>query len=132
MSVFVDTSALFAVLDADDQFHQRARAVWTNFLERGEDLITTSYVLIETFALVQHRLGMEAVRILEEDILPVIHVQWVTEADHWAGVIALLSANRRQLSLVDCVSFLIMQRLNLKTAFTFDPHFTEQGFEVLA
>lgn len=132
MSVFVDTSALFAVLDADDQFHQRARAVWTNFLERGEDLITTSYVLIETFALVQHRLGMEAVRILEEDILPVIHVQWVTEADHWAGVIALLSANRRQLSLVDCVSFLIMRRLNLKTAFTFDPHFTEQGFEVLA
>ncbi len=77
MSVFVDTSALFAVLDADDQFHQRARAVWTNFLERGEDLITTSYVLIETFALVQHRLGMEAVRTLEEDILSVVHVQWV-------------------------------------------------------
>lgn len=132
MSVFVDTSALLAVLDADDQFHPRARAVWTDLIGRAEDLISTNYVLVETFALVQHRLGMEAVRTLEEDILPVIRIHWVGEADHRAGVMAILTAGRRQLSLVDCVSFLTMRQLNLKAAFAFDPHFTEQGFEVLA
>ena len=131
MSVFVDTSALLAVLDADDQFHSRACTVWADLLERAEDLLSTSYVLVETFALVQHRLGMEAVRTLEEDILPVIHIHWIDETEHRAGVTALLAAGRRQLSLVDCVSFLTMRRFNLRAAFAFDRHFTEQGFEVL-
>ena len=44
---------------------------------------------------------------------------------------ALLTANRRQLRLVDCVSFLGMRQLNLKTAFAFDRDFNEQGFETL-
>jgi uncharacterized protein len=132
MSVFVDTSALLAVLDADDELHSQARRIWKDLLERAEDLVSTSYVLVETFALIQHRLGMEAVRTLEEDILPVIRIHWVNDIDHQAGVTALLAANRRQLSLVDCVSFLTMRRLNLKVAFAFDRHFTEQGFEVLA
>jgi predicted nucleic acid-binding protein len=44
---------------------------------------------------------------------------------------ALLTANRRQLSLVDCVSFEMMRRLGIKTAFTYDRHFSEQGFECL-
>ncbi len=45
MSVFVDTSALLAVLDADDQFHTRAHTVWTDLIGRAEDLISTNYVL---------------------------------------------------------------------------------------
>lgn len=131
MSVFVDTSALLAVLDANDQFHPRARAVWTDLIGRAEDLVSTNYVLVETFALAQHRLGMEAVRTLEEDVLPVIRIHWVGEADHQTGVTALLTAGRRQLSLVDCVTFVTMRGLHIKTAFAFDRHFTEQGFEVL-
>ncbi len=58
MSVFVDTSALLAVLDAGDAQHPPARAAWQTLLERDERLITTSYVPVETFALVQNRLGM--------------------------------------------------------------------------
>lgn len=129
MSVFVDTSALLAVLDADDRYHARARGVWTDLIGRTQDLVSTNYVLVETFALVQHRLGMEAVRSLEEDILPLMRVHWINEADHRAGVTALLTAGRRQLSLVDCVSFVVMRQLKLKTAFAFDNDFNEQGFE---
>jgi uncharacterized protein len=88
--------------------------------------------LVEAFALVQHRLGLEAVRTLQEDLLPLVRVHWVSEADHRAGVTALLTANRRQLSLVDCVSFLVMRQLTLKTAFAFDRDFNEQGFETVA
>lgn len=131
MSVFLDTSALLAVLDADDLSHARAREVWAELLGRSEDLVSTNYVLVETFALVQHRLGLEAVRTFQEDVLPLIRIYWVSEADHRAGVTALLTAGRRQLSLVDCVSFLVMRQLNLKTAFAFDRDFTAQGFETL-
>jgi predicted nucleic acid-binding protein len=83
---------------------------------------------VECFALVQHRLGMDAVRGLQEDILPVIHVEFVTLDIHRIGIAALLSAARRNLSLVDCVSFEVMRSLDIKNAFAFDPHFKEQGF----
>lgn len=95
MSVFLDTSAFLAVLDADDRYHPRAREVWTNLISRAKDLVCTNYVLVETFVLAQHRLGMEAVRSLVEDILPLVRVYWVSEADHRVGVTALLTAGRR-------------------------------------
>jgi len=132
MSVFLDTSALLAVLDADDQFHPRARRAWADLINRAEDLVCTNYVLVETFALAQHRLGLEAVRSLVEDILPLLRVHWIGEAEHGAGVAALLTAGRRQLSLVDCTSFIVMRQLRLKTAFTFDSDFATQGFETLS
>lgn len=129
MSVFVDTSALFAVLDADDKNHEQAKHAWTNLITQGTELVCSSYVLVEIFALVQHRLGMKAVRVLQEDMAPMLHIEWVDSGTHDAGVAALLTSGRRQLSLVDCVSFDVMRRLGAKVAFTFDSHFAEQGFE---
>jgi len=130
MSVFVDTSALLAVLDADDDFHPPARRIWGDLLQRTEDLFCTSYVLVECFALVQNRLGIAAVRVLTEDILPVLRVHWVAPEEHLAGVSALLTAGRRDLSLVDCVSFDNMRRLGVSDAFAFDQDFVEQGFRL--
>ncbi|MBI4282352.1 MAG: PIN domain-containing protein [Chloroflexi bacterium] len=131
MSVFVDTSALLAVLDADDDFHPQARRIWGDLLQRDEDLFCTSYVLVECFALVQNRLGIAAVRALVEDVLPVIRVQWMAPEEHRAGVSALLTTGRRDLSLVDCVSFDSMRRSGVPDAFAFDQDFAEQGFRLL-
>src|SRR5437868_4750966 len=95
------------------------------------ELICSSYVMVETFALVQSRLGMDAVRVLAADVLPLLRVVWVDADLHSAALTALLTAGRRQLSLVDCASFETMRRLNVRRAFTFDDHFAEQGFEVV-
>lgn len=132
MSVFVDTSAFLAVLDADDRFHARAREIWERLVTGEEDLISTSSVLVEAFALVQRRLGMEAVRAFEEDVVPGVRVVWVGEPHHRAGVAALLTAARRELSLVDCVSFLVMRELKIGRAFAFDEDFKRQGFETMS
>ena len=131
MRVFVDTSAFLAILNADDQNHDRAKRVWADLITRDALLICTNYVLVETFALVQHRLGMQAVRVFQEDVLPVVNIEWVNEAHHGAGVSAILTAGRRQLSLVDCVSFEMMRQLGIDTAFVFDHHFEEQGFKII-
>lgn len=131
MTVFVDTSAIYAVLDADDRQHQPARQQWMALLDEAADLVCSNYIIVETTALVQNRLGMEAVRTLQEDLLPVLRVEWVDELVHRAGVTALLTAGRRHLSLVDCVSFDLMRRLGIRRAFAFDEHFAEQGFEVI-
>lgn len=131
MNVFIDTSAFLAVLDADDANHAKGKHQWTKLVESADLLLTSNYVLVETFALVQHRLGMEAVRALEEDLLPVVAVEWVEETAHKAGINSYLAAGRRKLSLVDCVSFATMRRLGLRTAFTFDADFRKQGFMCL-
>jgi len=131
MSVFVDTSAFFAVLDADDENHEAARQMWEDLLTQEAVLVCSNYVLVETLALVQRRLGIPAVRVFQEDIMPVLNVEWVDESLHQVGIASVLAAARRRLSLVDCVSFEIVRRLGIKTAFVFDHHFEEQGFECL-
>ena len=127
MSVFVDTSAFFAVLDADDENHDAAKQVWEDLLAQEAVLICSNYVLVETLALVQRRLGIPAVRVFQEDIVPVLNVEWVDETIHQVGIASVLAAARKELSLVDCVSFEIMRRLGIKVAFVFDHHFEEQG-----
>ncbi len=88
-------------------------------------------MLVETTALLQHRIGMDAVRVFSDDIVPALEVRWIGEEEHRAATLAVLAANRRGLSLVDCTSFEVMRRLGLRTAFSFDAHFAEQGFEPL-
>ncbi len=131
--IFVDTSALFAVLDRDDQAHESARAAWAGWLsdEREISLLTSNYVLVESFALLQSRFGMEAVRAFHDDLLPVLQVHWATPEDHDIATQALLLAGRRRASLVDCTSLQLMRRLGVSWAFAFNRHFAEQGCEVL-
>ena len=42
---------------------------------------------------------------------------------------ALLTADRRHLSIVDCTSFEIMRKQGIEKVFCFDKHFKEQGFD---
>jgi predicted nucleic acid-binding protein len=131
MSVYIDTSALLAVLNQSDDFHDPATVVWNELLDSGTHLITSSFVAVELHALVQNRLGMEAVRTLTKDILPLFEMVWIDAELYQQAVTALLTANRQQLSLVDCVSFAVMHQFKIEKAFSFDSHFGEQGFEVL-
>jgi predicted nucleic acid-binding protein len=131
MRIFIDTSAFYALLDRDDKNYQRGKRLWTEILDAGYALVTSNYVLVETFALLQSRLGFDAARGFQEDLVPILHVEFVTSDLHRLGVAALLSASRRGLSLVDCVSFELMRNSGIKTAFTFDSHFKEQGFSIL-
>ena len=128
MNLFVDTSAFLAVLDRDDINHPGADAKWREIILSDSTFICHNYILLETYALLQNRFGMEAVRAFHEDILPLLHVVWVDEAIHKSGMSAFLTASRKRLSLVDCVSFETMRNLGIKRVFTFDPHFRMHGF----
>ena len=132
MSLFVDTSAFCAVLDRRDIHHDAADKTWAELMESREALHTSNYVLIETMALLQSRIGMEGMGAFVADVMPVITVHWVTEGVHRSAQHALLVAGRRQLSLVDCVNFELMRRMGLRDVFCFDEHFREQGFHCVA
>ena len=128
MTCFVDTSALLAVMDRDDAAHAEAKQAWQQLTALRATLVTTSYVVLETVAIIQHRVGVAAVRTFNDDIYPILTIDWISSAQHTRGMGALLVANRRNLSLVDCVSFDTMRRHGLTAAFAFDKHFDEQGF----
>jgi len=132
MTVFFDTSAFLAILNKDDDNHKSAKKIWGDLVYSDNILITNNYVLVESFSLIQRRLGMESVRVFHEDVLPLINTEWVDKAIHEAGIGALLTASRKKLSLVDCVSFDFLRNLGIKKVFAFDPHFEEQGFEVIS
>lgn len=128
MVAFVDTSALFACLDADDKDHEAARQAWYDLGQAGEGLVSSNYVVLETIALLTNRLGFQPVREFQTEFVPFLHVHWINESLHQQAVAGFLMAGRRKLSLVDCTSFEVMRELRLQTAFAFDPHFAEQGF----
>jgi uncharacterized protein len=130
-TIFVDTSALYALISTEDRNKTDAVTTWENLLERGDTLITNNYILVECFSLVQSRLGIEFARLLQSNVVPFLQIEWVDEQQHSAIVQLVLSANRRQLSLVDCSGFETMRRLRIEKVFTFDDHFREQGFEVI-
>lgn len=125
---YVDTSAFLATLSADDENHISAKQQWTELILAEATLVCSDYVLLESLALIQHRIGLAAVRVFHEDIFPLLSIEWVDESTYRAGIASVLTAARRDLSLVDCVSFEIMRRLGIHSAFAFDKHFKEQGF----
>jgi uncharacterized protein len=131
MNVFVDTSALYATLDTSDPNYPAAVRIWRDLAEQRALAVCTNYVMLETIALAQRRLGIGALRLLQEDIVPILRIHWLGAEEHHAAMQALLTANRRQLSLVDCTSFDVMRHLGIRTVFAFDDHFAEQGFECL-
>jgi uncharacterized protein len=127
--VFVDTSALFALLDEDDSAHGTAAARLTAL--RGSDLVTHAYVLVETLALVSRRLGRPAVTRLLDGLLAVVAVEPVDAAVHSAALADYRGSDSTAVSFVDRTSFAFMRAAGIGEAFAFDEDFLAAGFDLL-
>lgn len=129
--IFVDTSAIYAYLVPADRFHSASRAEFDRFEAEREQLVTSSYVVHEAISLLQTRWGIGPVRKFLNDFSRAVHdVVWVDERLHELALAALLGAGKRHISLTDWSSFTIMRSHRIRHAFTFDPDFADQGFEV--
>ena len=89
MNISIDTSAFLAVLNSGDRYHPQARDAWAEMINSGSTLFTSNYIVLETTVLLQHRFGMDAVRLYEGDIVPLAHGQtkgssYNTLSDHAA------------------------------------------------
>lgn len=131
MSVFIDTSAFYSHLVSTDASHARVTAAFSALARGGRPLWTTSFVIVETIALLQNRIGLAAARDFDEDVLPVVRVHWVDDRLYRLGIDRLWREDSRQLSLVDCVSFEFMRTQGLQSALAVDPHFKRAGFDIL-
>lgn len=96
MSVFLDTSALFSVTVQNDENHVLAQRIWNRILDDAEPVFTTNYVILETYTLLQRRLGMDAVRDFHTHVVPYMTLAWVDAVQHARAVEAYLSAGERR------------------------------------
>jgi predicted nucleic acid-binding protein len=131
MTVLVDTSAFLAILDLSDRRRSHAVAMMESLRADDIELVTHEYVVVETISLVQRRLGMTALRRFVDDLLPITEIAWVDPAMHAEAREALLASGSRAVSLVDRMSFLLMRRRGIGTAFAFDDGFVREGFTTL-
>ena len=128
MNAFVDTSGLFALLVHNDAMHSQARESFAYFARQKARLYTSSFVLVETTALLQRRVGLESVRDFHLKILSLLEIIWVNTDWYAKAVQRLFVQGKKELSLVDCLSFEIMESHKISMAFAFDEHFEKAGF----
>ena len=129
MSVFVDTSALYALLDEADANHLEA----SDALRRiaGTELVTHAFIVVETCALVGRRLPWAASERLIDGLLPVVDVRSVDDGLRRSALTVYRSSASARVSLVDHTSFALMRSLGVTRAFAFDDDFAREGFELI-
>jgi predicted nucleic acid-binding protein len=126
--VYVDTSGILAYLDGDDVHHKKASVAWEQVLEGEVGLMMTDFVRLESWSLIQRRLGLDAVRDFHRTLLPLMQIHKVDETSFDLLCRNVLLSKRRKLSLVDLSSFDCMQKHGIEHALAFDRHFGEMGF----
>jgi uncharacterized protein len=132
MTVFVDTSAFYAIVDTTDAHHASAMKTWQSLLGHDDRLITSLYVVTETIALLHNRLGTEVVSRFAQDNLPVVMVLWTDLAVHNLALGAMLATpGRSGPSLTDCVSFESIRTHRIDQVFAYDQHFMNRGFNLV-
>ena len=130
-AVFIDTSALYALLVSTDRWHRSALHTMRGLRRLDAQLITTSHVLVECYALLGSRIGVDAVAALRDAIEPLLDVTWVDRDLHDRALDGVIFAGGKP-GLVDAISFLVMRERGIDTAFTLDRDFETAGFSLVA
>ena len=127
--IFVDTSAVFALLDRRDADHHAARRTLARLRRRRLEPLLTNFIVAESHALLLARLGAAVARrwLLSNGWA----IERVNEHDEMRAQWIIARYTDKSFSYTDSASFAVMERLGLKTAFAFDGHFRQYGFHVL-
>jgi predicted nucleic acid-binding protein len=128
--VLIDTSAFYALLAASDTFHTRASATFDRIADRDQEMWTTSYVLVESMALVHRRLGFQALEQFVGFVRANTNVIWIESLIHAEAERRLLDSRGAGLSFVDWTVALASNTIGAHV-FTFDSGFANQGVPVL-
>jgi predicted nucleic acid-binding protein len=128
VNIFADTSGFFALLVENDYMSLRAKDNFVYFAENNVHLVTSQFVLVETIALLQSRIGLAPVNDFNSKILPLLEIVWTDHNWYTKAMQRLLTQDKRNVSLVDCLSFEIMDYFQIEYAFAFDRHFEQNGF----
>ncbi len=125
--IFVDTSAWFASVVPSDTDH---KAAFTWLSQNTQALLTTDYVVDETLTLLRSRGEVLRATSLGKAFFSnaLTTLYFLTEEDIRQTWQVFQHFSDKEWSFTDCSSRVVMSKLNLTHAFTFDHHFRQFGF----
>ena len=126
--VLVDTSAIYALIDKDDSYHNRPVVILRSLPRHGLSPFLTNFIVAESHALLLSRLGAETARawFLDQNW----PIEPVSLADEQKARQIIRRYTDKTFSYTDAASFAVMERLGVKEAFAFDPHFRQYGLKL--
>ena len=125
-SIIVDTSAIFALINSADDFHIRATDTYTDLLDSGDQIYTTSYILVEVSALVHRRLGFDPLKSFVQSIQNVWGILWIDRLNHEEAWKRMQDREGAHLSFVDW-STVVLAENTRSAVFAFDQDFRRLG-----
>jgi hypothetical protein len=137
MKTFVDTGAFCAISDSRDDFHAVATRQFSLMLKDKHPLVTTNFVVDETYTWIRYRLGaVQALQFVRkvwesEKGNPALEVVTVTRALEQRAVRLLEKFADQDISYTDATSLALIQERKLTRAFTFDRHFYTLPIEIV-
>jgi predicted nucleic acid-binding protein len=128
--IFVDTGFIFALFSAKDPDHVRVREVYDELEPQRlrDELVTTNHVVFETIQLTRGRIGVAEAKSLAELLYSerMARIHWATPEEEKAAVAYMAKFRDQKYSLVDCLSFVVMEELKISEALTVDSDFTHR------
>lgn len=128
----IDTSGFFALQNSADSGHATARALWHRSLLERRPLVTTNFIIAEAHALMLNRWSHAGATAFLSEIYAgnSPSVERVTLADEARALEVILRQVDKRYSMVDALSFAVMERLGIGTVFGFDRDFLRYGFSM--
>ena len=130
--IFADTSGWGHLIDSTQKYHEMAANIYRNLPRKGCKIVTTNYIITELVALMTSPLCLKHPVIIEfvnsmklSPNVEFIHIDPALDEQAWQ----LLSKRAdKEWSLVDCSSFVVMEKFGITESFTTDHHFEQAGF----
>ena len=133
MTTYIDTGAFIARFVVADQFHAQSLILWEELRTTQEICVTSNHVLDETFTLLARRVSYgfaaEKARLIYNSGL--FQIARTTQDDELSGLSLFEKYADQAVSFTDCLSFILMKKMNIQKAFSFDRHFSQAGFRLL-
>jgi predicted nucleic acid-binding protein len=124
--IIIDTSAIYALLDKSDSFHEQAKDVFSKLSKDNLNISITNFIVAECHAIIGIRIGHELARKWLQNLY--WPVERVLEEDEKKAREIIISYTDKSFSYTDATSFAVMERLGITKALTFDQHFSQYGF----
>jgi len=134
--IFLDTGFVFALVYRDDVNHARVREVFDRYRDRplAGFVLTSNHVVAETVTLLRKRAGADprtrhalAVQVGQQLLAGTFgQVHRATAEEEHAALAYLAKHQDKDYSFVDCLSFVLMERLGIREAFAVDADFTHR------
>jgi predicted nucleic acid-binding protein len=125
MKIFVDSSAVAALIIKNDENHENAVISLKQMTERNVEMVLSNFILAETYNLIAARTYPGKAR--EWILANTWTVERVNPADENEALKIIEKYADKDFSYTDATSFSMIKRLGLNLAFTFDRHFRQYG-----